>query len=132
MLEDVEKGKTAPKYLYYLILNVLTELTTVLEEYENSIMRVKNEIEVLKELENIYKQIYDKGFSPKLAKKLAMYELESGYDMSTNANLLVIKQQKLERMQNELKDLEEEKEKLKAQAKKTEKIILPEEWEDKI
>ena len=132
LLEDVEKGKTAPKYLYYLILNVLTELTTVLEEYENSIMRVKNEIEVLKELENIYKQIYDKGFSPKLAKKLAMYELESGYDMSTNANLLVIKQQKLERMQNELKDLEEEKEKLKAQAKKTEKIILPEEWEDKI
>lgn len=132
LLEDVEKGKTAPKYLYYLILNILSELDGVLYEYEESIIKVKNEIEILKDLEKIYKQIYDKGYTPKLAKKLANYELENGYDMSTNANLLVIKQQKLERMQNELKDLEEEEEKLKVQVKKTEKLVKTEEWVDKI
>lgn len=132
LLEDVEKGKTAPKYLYYLILSIIPELNEVLDEYEQSIIRTKNEIEILKELEKIYKQIYDQGFTPKLAKKLSKYELESGYDMSTNANLLVIKQQKLERMQNELKELEEEEEKLKAQLKKTEKLVKAEDWIDKI
>ncbi|MBR4110714.1 MAG: HD domain-containing protein [Clostridia bacterium] len=132
LLEDVEKGKTAPKYLYYLILNILSELESVLQEYEELIKGVNNEIEILKELEKIYKQIYDQGFTPKLAKKLSKYELESGYDMSTNANLLVIKQQKLERMQNELKDLEEEEEKLRIQAKTTEKLISDEDWIEKI
>ena len=132
LLEDVQKGKTAPKYLYYLVLSIIPELDGVLYEYEQSIIRIKNEIEILKDLEGIYKQIYDQGFTPKLAKKLANYELESGYDMSTNANLLVIKQQKLERMQNELKELEEEEEKLRIQAKTIEKLISDEDWMDKI
>lgn len=132
LLEDVEKGKTAAKYLYYLVLNIVSELNEILKEYEDSIIKVKSEIEILKELENIYKQIYDQGFTPRLAKKLSKYELESGYDMSTNANILVIKQQKLERMQTELQDLEEEKEKLKKQTKKLEKIIKPEDWADRI
>lgn len=132
LLEDVQKGKTAPKYLYYLVLSVIPELDGIMHEYEQSIIRTKSEIEILKELEKIYKQIYDQGFTPKLAKKLSKYELESGYDMSTNANLLVIKQQKLERMQNELKELEEEEEKLRFQAKTIEKLISDEDWMDKI
>ncbi len=132
MLEDVEKGKMTAKYLYYLVQDVTLELATTIGEYETSILNIKNEIDVLKDLEKIYKEIYDKGFTPKLAKKLSKYELENGYDMSTNANILVIKQQRLERMQNELKDLEEEEEKLKVQYKKLEKLIPPKDWIDKI
>lgn len=132
LLEDVEKGKTSAKYLYYLLLHVIDELEATIYEYKEDINKIKNELEVLKELEDIYKQIYDQGFTPRLAKKLSKYELESGYDMSTNANILVIKQQKLERMQNELKELDEEKVKLRMQYKKLEKLIKPEEWENKI
>lgn len=132
LLEDVEKGKTSAKYLYYLVINVIEELENIVDEYKEDIQKIKNELEVLKELENIYKQIYDQGFTPKLAKKLSKYELESGYDMSTNANILVIKQQRLERMQNELNDFDDEKSKLKQQMKKLERLIRPEEWEDRL
>lgn len=132
MLEDVEKGKMTAEYLYYLIENIKNELLVTLDEYEISVVKVKGEVEILKELEQIYKQIYDKGYTARLARKLSKYELESGYDMSTNANLLVIKKQKLERMQNELKDLKEEMEKLKNQSKRLVKFIKPTKWEEKI
>ncbi len=132
MLEDVEKGKTSGKYLYYLLLVVIEELENTVKEYEIDVVKLKNELEILKDLESIYKQIYDKGFTPKLAKKLAKYDLEKGYDMSTNANILVIKQQRLERMQNELKEFAEEREKLKIQLKKLEKLIKPSEWNEEL
>lgn len=132
MLEDVEKGKTSAKYLYYLLLNVIEDLENTVEEYEIDIMKLKGELEILKELEGIYKQIYDQGPTPRLSKKLAKYDLERGYDMSTNANILVIKQQKLERMQNELKEFGNEKSKLKAQKKKLERMIIPSEWDDRL
>lgn len=132
MLEDVEKGKTSGKYLYYLLLVVIEELENTVKEYEIDVVKLKNELEILKDLESIYKQIYDKGFTPKLAKKLAKYDLEKGYDMSTNANILVIKQQRLERMQNELKEFAEEREKLKVQLKKLEKLIKPSEWNEEL
>lgn len=132
MLEDVEKGKTSGKYLYYLLLVVIEELENTVKEYEIDVMKLKGELEILKDLEKIYKQIYDQGFTPRLAKKLAKYDLEKGYDMSTNANILVIKKQKLERMQNELKEFAEEREKLKAQFKKLEKLIKPSEWAEEL
>lgn len=132
MLEDVEKGKTSGKYLYYLLLVVIEELENTVKEYEIDVVKLKNELEILKDLESIYKQIYDKGFTPKLAKKLSKYDLEKGYDMSTNANILVIKQQRLERMQNELKEFAEEREKLKIQLKKLEKLIKPSEWNEEL
>lgn len=132
MLEDVEKGKTSGKYLYYLLLVVIEELENTVKEYEIDVMKLKGELEILKDLEKIYKQIYDQGFTPRLAKKLAKYDLEKGYDMSTNANILVIKKQKLERMQNELKEFAEEREKLKAQLKKLEKLIKPSEWAEEL
>lgn len=132
MVEDVEKGKTSAKYLYYLLLNVIEELESTIEEYESDATKIKNELEILKDLENIYKQIYDIGPTPKLSKKLEKYDLENGYDMSTNANILVIKQQKLERIENELKEFGEERVKLKLQRKKLEKLITSEEWEDRL
>lgn len=132
MVEDVEKGKTSAKYLYYLLLNVIEDLESTIKEYEMDATKIKNELEILKDLENIYKQIYDQGPTPKLSKKLEKYDLENGYDMSANANILVIKQQKLERIENELKEFGEEKSKLKLQRKKLERMITPDEWEDKL
>lgn len=132
MLGDVEKGKTSAKYLYYLLLTVIEDLENTVEEYEIAIMKLKGELEILKELEGVYKQIYDQGPTPRLSKKLAKYDLERGYDMSTNANILVIKQQKLERIQNELKELETEANKLKSQKKKLERMITPDEWETRL
>ena len=132
MIEDVQKGKMGAKYLYFLVQNILVEISERVEEYKLSVMKTKSDLEILKELEVIYKQIYDKGFTPKLAKKLSKYELESGYDMSTNANLLVIKKQRLERLQNELKEFEEEQQKVKTQEKLIAKLIKPSEWKENI
>ena len=74
----------------------------------NNIQKFNNNLEVLHELERIYKQIYDRGLTPKLEKKLQKYELAPGYDMSTNANLMIIKQKALEREKELKKKCKEE------------------------
>ena len=47
--------------------------------------------------EKIYKEIYDKGMDSKIEKKLKKFDLAPGYDMSTNANLILNKQKLLDR-----------------------------------
>ena len=69
-------------------------------------------MEILHELESIYKQIYDQGLTKKLEKKLRKYELAPGYDMSANANLLVMKQKTLEKEIEKMELYEDEQKKI--------------------
>ena len=128
MIEDVQKGKTGAKYLYFLAAYLTDEYSKKIEEVENSIFTVKDNLETLKDLENIYKQIYDQGYSSKLAKKLAKYDLADGYDMSANANLLVVNKQKLERLTIDLDDKKTERDNLKRQTKQLYRLVRNKEW----
>ena len=128
MIEDVQKGKTGAKYLYFLVAYLTDELSKKIDEVEMSIAVVKDNLETLKDLEAIYKQIYDQGYSNKLAKKLAKYDLADGYDMSANANLLVVNKQKLERLNNDLAFKKEERDTLKRQTKQLYRLIRNKEW----
>ena len=128
MIEDVQKGKTGAKYLYYLTAYLVDEYSKKIEELEKSIIIVEDNLEILKDLESIYKQIYDQGYSTKLAKKLSKYNLADGYDMSANANLLVVNKQKLERLNLNLNDYKEERENLKRQNKQLYRLVRNKEW----
>lgn len=128
MIEDVQKGKTGAKYLYFLVAYLTDELSKKIDDVEMSIAVVKDNLETLKDLEAIYKQIYDQGYSKKLAKKLAKYDLADGYDMSANANLLVVNKQKLERLNNDLAFKKEERDTLKRQTKQLYRLIRNKEW----
>ena len=97
MLNDVTAGKMSPDYYEILLLVVLEKLEEKYMTHINNIQKYNNNLEILHELERIYKQIYDRGLTPRLEKKLRLFELAPGYDMSTNANLLIIKQKALER-----------------------------------
>ena len=97
MLNDVKAGKMSPDYYEILLLVVLEKLEEKYVTHINNIQKYNNNLEILHELERIYKQIYDRGLTPKLEKKLRLFELAPGYDMTTNANLLIIKQKALER-----------------------------------
>lgn len=97
MLNDVKAGKMSPDYYEILLFVVLEGLEEKHETHCLNIQKYNNNIEILHELERIYKQIYDRGLTPKLEKKLKQFELSPGYDMSTNANLLIIKQKSLEK-----------------------------------
>lgn len=128
MIEDIQKGKTGAKYLYYLATYLTDEYSKKVEELENAILLVKDNIETLKDLEAIYKQIYDQGYSNRTAKKLSKYNLPAGYDMSTNANLLVVNKQKLERLNVDLSDKTTERDTLKRQTKQLYRLIRNKEW----
>ena len=128
LIEDVQKGKIGAKYIYYLVLYLIDELHKQIIEVEESILRVKDNLETLKDLEAIYKQIYDQGYSNRLARKLAKYDLAAGYDMSANANLLVVNKQKLERLGFELEDKKSERDMLKRQCKQLHRLIRNKEW----
>ena len=128
MIEDVQKGKTGAKYLYFLVTYLVDELAKMIKETEEAILLVKDNLETLKDLENIYKQIYDQGYSNRLAKKLAKYDLAPGYDMSANANLLVVNKQKLERMNLDLEDKKKEYDTLKRQCKQLYRLVRNKEW----
>lgn len=97
MLNDVKAGKMSAQYFLHLLMVVIEDLTEKLETHERNVVQYQNNLEILHELERIYKQIYDQGLTRKLEKKLKRYDLEPGYDMSTNANLLIIKQKSLEK-----------------------------------
>lgn len=128
MIEDVQKGKTGAKYLYFLVTYLVDEFAKMVEETEESILLVKDNLETLRDLENIYKQIYDQGYSNRLAKKLAKYDLAPGYDMSANANLLVVNKQKLERLNIDLEDKKKEYDTLKRQCKQLYRLVRNKEW----
>lgn len=97
MLKDVENGKMSEDYYEILLLVVLEDLKSKLGEHTNNVQKYINKMDILHELERIYKQIYDRGLTPKLEKRLKRFELSPGYDMSTNANLLTITQKALEK-----------------------------------
>lgn len=97
MLGDVKAGKMSADFYEILLLNVLAKLEEKHAVHVENVLKYNNNLEVLHELEKIYKQIYDRGLTPKLEKKLSQFELTPGYDMSTNANLLIIKQKALEK-----------------------------------
>lgn len=104
MLDDVKKGKTSAEMLEILLLVVIEDLEEKYETHVSNVMKYQNNLAILHELEDIYKQIYDRGLTRKLEKKLSKFELAPGYDMSTNANLLIVKQKALEK-EIEWKDL---------------------------
>ena len=54
--------------------------------------------------------------------------MPAGYDMSTNANLLVVNKQKLERLNVDLSDKTTERDTLKRQTKQLYRLIRNKEW----
>lgn len=96
MANDVKNGKMSKTYFYVLVEVVLDELIEESAGQEMLVMKYQNDLSVLRELEKIYKQIYDKGFDKKIEKKLKKFELAPGYDMSTNASLILDKQKLLD------------------------------------
>lgn len=97
MKNDVKSGKMDKLYFSVLHEIVIDELKEEIQNEQYSIERHQNDLFTLRELEKIYKEIYDKGMNNKLEKKLARYELPAGYDMSINANLLSSKKKTIER-----------------------------------
>ena len=112
MVEDVKNNKMSGEYLTYLLMVVYDEVTEQKRVHEKNVMQYKNNIEILHELEGIYKQIYDQGLNKKLERKLKRFELAPGYDMSTNANLLIGKQKALEKEIEKMKLYESEQEEI--------------------
>lgn len=108
MLEDVKNGKMSEDYFEILLFTVVDKLNDDYRTHEINVQKYENNLEILHDLELIYKQIYDRGLTPKLEKKLQKYELAPGYDMSTNANLMIIKQKALEREKELKKKCKEE------------------------
>mgnify|MGYP003289819422 CR=1 FL=1 len=108
MFKDVIDGKMLADYFEILILVVVDKISEEYEAHAINVLKLENNLEILHELERIYKQIYDMGLTPKLEKKLRKFELAPGYDMSTNANLLIIKQKALEREKEAEKKCEAE------------------------
>lgn len=112
MANDVANGKMSKYYFEVLVSVVLDGLEEEANYYEIGIEKYQNDLAVLRELEKIYKEIYDKGMDSKAAKKLKKFDLAPGYDMSTNANLILNKQKLLDRdkaaydfIQNEIKKI---------------------------
>ena len=125
MIGDARKGKMSAKIMTYLMKSLLKEVEDRIETHESNIIELKESLEVLHELEKIYKNIYDRGYSPKVAKMLAKFELPAGYDMSTNANLLIVKQKALEKekewfdfCKEEYKTMRKQEDEIKSLAKK--------------
>lgn len=128
MLEDVKKNKMSAKILKYLVEYVIGELYEKIYTSKNNIEQFKNNIQILHDIEKIYKEIYDRGYSPKLEKKLKKYQLAPGYDMSINANLLVVKQKALEKEEERLKFLYDEEEKIQVYYEEIYAIAKKENW----
>lgn len=123
MIEEVEKNAMCARFLYYLVLNILKECKEKILAQERVISLYKMELETLHELENIYKEIYDRGYIDKLRNKLNRYDLPAGYDMSTNAQLLIKKQKLYEKEVVNHKFLLEEESELEKQFKQIKKLF---------
>jgi HD superfamily phosphodiesterase len=123
MLEDVKKGKTGSKYLYYLLLRVIDDYETKNIENGKEIDELEVQLETLKELDDLYKRIYDQGYTKRLEKQLNHYNLPAGYDMTKNTNILVAKQNRLEIIKAEYNLLKEEIKLLTKQCKVAKRLI---------
>ena len=133
MLNDVKKGKTGSKYLYFLLLCVTDEYMVKNKGNIKELREAKEHLVDLKDLDKIYKKIYDRGYSDSLAKKLKKYELPSGYDLSANTNLLTKTNQKIETLTKLIKETNEEISTLKKRSREAKRLIkFREEWNVKL
>lgn len=128
MIDDVKLNRMSGRILLHLIDYCIGVLQEKIFASENNIMQYENNLQILHDIEEIYKEIYDRGYTPKLEKKLKKYELSPGYDMSANANLLVAKQKALEKEKENLNLLNNEKEKLYEQFDEVAEISKKENW----
>ncbi|MBQ9313509.1 MAG: HD domain-containing protein [Clostridia bacterium] len=128
MLGDAKKDKMSSKILVHLIEYLLSELYEEITTCKKNVQEFKNNIQIMHDIEKIYKQIYDNGYTPKLVKKLKKYELAPGYDMSINANLLTVKQKALEKEEERLQFLISEEHKLQAQYDEAYTYAKKENW----
>ena len=135
MLGDARKNKMSAKIMVYLMRTLLKEVEERIITHENNISQLKENLETLHDLEKIYKSIYDRGYSNKSARQLARFDLPAGYDMSTNANLLIVKQKALEKekewldfCKDEYKLMKKQEDEIKAIARR-ERIYRPEVYE---
>lgn len=135
MLGDARKNKMSAKIMVYLMRTLLKEVEERIITHENNISQLKENLETLHDLERIYKSIYDRGYSNKSARQLARFDLPAGYDMSTNANLLIVKQKALEKerewldfCKNEYKLMKKQEDEIKSIARR-ERIYRPEVYE---
>lgn len=135
MLGDARKNKMSAKIMVYLMRTLLKEVEERIITHENNISQLKENLETLHDLERIYKSIYDRGYSNKSARQLARFDLPAGYDMSTNANLLIVKQKALEKerewldfCKDEYKLMKKQDDEIKAIARR-ERIYRPEVYE---
>ena len=123
MLGDVKKGKMGSKYLYYLLIVIVEELAEKNKGNKKELKKAKEDLITLKDLDSIYKQIYDRGYSPRYARMLKKYELSPGYDMSTNTNLLSRTNAKIENLEKVIKENRQELSKLKRECREARRRI---------
>ncbi len=128
MIEEVKKNRMCAQFLYYLVSYLLKKMSEKIEEEHSNINTIKDQISTLHELESIYKEVYDRGFTPKLQRKLQAYELSPGYDMSTNAQLLTSKQKAYEKIEENYNFLVSEQETLKMQFKELRELYKNERY----
>ena len=133
ILDDVKKGKTGSKYLYYLLLCIIDEYIVNNKGNIKELKEAKEHLVDLKDLDKIYKKIYDSGYSESLANKLKRYELPAGYDLSANTNLLAKTNQKIETLIKVIKETNDEIAILKKHCKEAKRLIkFKEEWNVKL
>lgn len=123
MLEDVRKGKTGSKYLYYLLLNIIYEYEKSMDGDKKEMAKLEEDMIMLNELDDIYKKIYDQGYAKKFEKLLSHYNLPAGYDMTKNTNALVAKQNRLEKVKEDYNEKKEEVKTLKKECKEAHRLI---------
>lgn len=128
MIDDVKNNKMSAKIFKYLIEYIIGELYEKIYASKRNIKEYENNIQVLHDIEKLYKEIYDRGYTPRMKRKLKKYELAPGYDMSVNANLLVVKQKALEKEKERLAELEEEKVKIQVQYEEVYNLGKKENW----
>ena len=135
MLGDARKNKMSAKIMVYLMRTLLKEVEERIATHENNIAQLKENLETLHDLERIYKSIYDRGYSNKSARQLARFDLPAGYDMSTNANLLIVNHKALEKerewldfCKNEYKLMKKQEDEIKSIARR-ERVYRPEVYE---
>lgn len=128
MLGDVRKGRMSGKIMLYLISVLKREMAENIEVHTNNISQYKDNLETLHDLEKIYKYIYDRGYNKKAKKMLSKYNLPAGYDMSTNANLLITKQKALEKEREWLQFCKEEYKLMKKQESELNTLAKKEKW----
>lgn len=128
MIGDVKKIRMSGKILLYLIKSLQKEMEHNIMVHEKNINQFEESLEILHELEKIYKSIYDRGYTEKAKKMLSKFDLPSGYDMSTNANLLINKQKSLEKEKEWLKFCKDEYKTMKKQEAEVYAIAKKEKW----